>query len=142
MDEPKKYMYVPVVAVKNFIKGHYWLTSDFDELVDNYGIEVVHYKNKISISDEDASMFEGYSVLTVEEYAKQRAIAGFSEEAGKHVKWTGVEHDNFTKSTEYRFDIMIGEIPKRYQKGEKDDGQTGSNKSLEGSDSLWLGTSR
>lgn len=120
MDEPVKVKYVPVDAVKNFIKGHYWLTSDFDELVDIYGIDVVHYKCNVTLSEREASMFEGNADFTAESFVKKRAAEWLSEKLEDHIKCTSVERLPVANARGYRYDVMIGEIPKWQQKGEAD----------------------
>lgn len=117
MDEPGV-KYIPVEAVKEYIKQQMWLTADFDEMVEQYGIDVVEYRCCVTVSDQDASMFNGYTNFTVEEYAKKRASEWLSESIAKHIKLGSKERQPLRRSTEYRYDLMIGEIPKWRQKGE------------------------
>lgn len=119
MDIPlKKIKYIPVDAVKNFINGHYWLTSDFDELVEIYGIDVVHYKCNVTLREYEASMLEGNSDFTAESLVKKRAAEWLSEKLEDHIKCTSIEKLPIVNARNYRYDIMIGEIPKRLQKEE------------------------
>lgn len=119
MDEPRV-KYIPVEAVKEYIKRSIWLTADFDELVEKYGIDIVQYRCSVTVSDLDASMFDGYTNFTVEEYAKKRASEWLSESIDKHIKLGNKRRQPFWRSTEYRFDLIVGETPKRQQKGEED----------------------
>lgn len=122
MDEPvKKIKYIPVDAVKNFINGHYWLTSDFDELVSIYGIDVVHYKCNITLREYEASMLKGNADFTAESFVKKRAAEYLSEKLEDHIKCTGIERWPMENARNYRYDIMIGEIPKRFQKEENEE---------------------
>lgn len=119
MDEPVKVKYVPVDIVKDYIKQIAWLTADFDEMVEKYGIDTVEYKCCVTIRDDEASMFTGYTNFTVDEYAKKRASEWLSECVDRHIKCTGKEREPAYRATEYRYGIMIGEIPKWKQKGEE-----------------------
>lgn len=121
MNEPVKVKYVPVDIVKEYIKQQMWLTSDFDEMVEKYGIDAVEYKCNVTVSDQDASMFNGYTNFTVDEYSKKRASEWLSECLDKHIKLTSIERFPMTRAYEYRYGIMIGEIPKWKQKGEEDE---------------------
>lgn len=121
MNEPVKVKYVPVDIVKEYIKQHMWLTADFDEMVEKYGIDVVEYKCCVSVRDYEASMFNGYSSFTVEGYTKKRASEWLSECIDRHIKCTGKEREPAYRATKYRYGIMIGETPKWKQKGEEDE---------------------
>ncbi len=120
MNEPVKVKYVPVDIVKEYIKQQMWLTADFDEMVKKYGIDVVEYKSCVSVTDYEASMLNGYTSFTVEEYAKKRASDWLSGCVNKHIKCTGKEREPAYRANEYYFGIMVGEVPKWKQKGEKD----------------------
>jgi hypothetical protein len=120
MDEPVKVKYVPLKEVEEIIKKHYWLTEDFYEMAERRGIDVVEYKCLVTISDQDASMFNGYTNFTVEEFAKKRASEWLSECVDRHIKCVDKERCPMFRSTEYRYNIMIGEIPKWKQKGEEE----------------------
>lgn len=120
MDEPRV-KYVPVEAVKEYIKRYVWLTPEFDEMVEQYGIDVVEYRCCVTVSDQDASMLNGYTNFTVEEYAKKRASEWLSESIDKHIKLGNKERQPLRRCTEYRYDLMIGETPKWRQKGEEED---------------------
>ncbi|MBO7451350.1 MAG: hypothetical protein J6U54_13380 [Clostridiales bacterium] len=120
MDEPVKVKYIPVDVAKEYIKQQMWLTADFDEMVEKYGIDVVEYKCCASVSDQEASMLVGYSNFTVEAYAKKRASEWLSECVDKHIKCTGKEREPVYRANEYYFGIMVGEVPKWKQKGEKE----------------------
>ena len=100
MDKPVKVKYVPVDIVKEYIKQNTWLTADFDEMVKEYGIDAVEYKCCVTISDQDASMFNGYTNFTVEEFAKKRASEWLSECVDKHIKRVGKERCPMFRSTE------------------------------------------
>lgn len=120
MDEPVKVKYLPVDIVKEYIKQQMWLTADFDELVEKYGIDAVEYKCCVSIRDDEASMLDGYSNFTVEEFTKMRASTWLDKCLDKHIKCTSKERQPAYRSTEYYYGIMVGEVPKWKQKGEKD----------------------
>lgn len=119
MDEPVKVKYIPVEAVKEYIKQQMWLTADFDEMVKKHAIDVVEYKCNVTISDDEASMFNGYSNFTVEEFTKMRASTWLDKCIDKHIKCVSKERNPIARATDYYYGIMIGEIPKWQQKGEE-----------------------
>lgn len=122
MDEPVKVKYIPVEAVKEYIKRYTWLTANFDEIVEKYGIDVVRYKNVVNITEREMRAVE-YSTdwNNIFEYVKEAVASNLVDEAiNKHAKYIGKNYYPERNSTEYRYDIMIGEIPKRQQKGEEE----------------------
>ena len=121
MDEPVRVKYVPVDVVKEYIKHYMWLTPEFDEMVEKYSIDTVEYKCCVSVTDQEASLFDRYPDFTVKDYIKKRALEWFSEFAEKHIKCTGVSRvPMMYGATEYYYGIMVGEVPKWKQKGEND----------------------
>ena len=126
MDEPIKVKYIPVEAVKEYIKQRMWLTTDFDELVKKYGIDVVRYKNTVTIDDlEMRAVKASTDWMDVTDYVKEVVASNLEEAISKHVKCTSKQDyphklNPEWHNTEYRYDIMIGEIPKWQQKGEED----------------------
>ena len=127
MDEPVRVKYVPVDIVKEHIKQQMWLTSDFDEMVEKYGIDVVRYKNSVIIDDmEMRAIRNSTDWMDVTDYVKEVVASNLEEAISKHVKCTSKQFYPMSfnpeyHNTEYRYDIMIGEIPKWQQKGEKDE---------------------
>lgn len=122
MDEPVKVKYVPVEVVKEYIKQVAWLTADFDEMVKKYGIEVVRYKNAISISDYEMRAIEACADwMSVVDFVKEHMASQLEDAINVHAKCTHKEYFPMERRTEYRYAIMIGEIPKWQQKGEDDE---------------------
>ena len=124
MDEPVKVKYVPVDIVKDYIKQIAWLTADFDEMVKKYGIDVVRYKQAISLGDTEMDAIKACTDwMTVEDFVKERMSSELDDNntIGKHLKCTDKKYFPSMRMTEYRYDIMIGEIPKWQQKGEEDE---------------------
>ena len=126
MDD-QKVKYIPVEAVKEYIKRYVWLTPEFDEMVEQYGIDVVRYKNTVTIDDlEMRAVKASTDWMNVTDYVKEVVASNLEEAISKHAKCTS-KRDYPNKivpkyhNTEYRYDIMIGEIPKWQQKGEEED---------------------
>ena len=123
MDEPVKVKYVPVDIVKKYRDLNMWLTADFDEMVEKYGIDVVRYKQTFSIRDTEMNAIKACTDwMTVEEYLKECMSSRLDDcdAIAKHAKCTDKSYYPEMHATEYRYDIMIGEIPKWQQKGEED----------------------
>jgi len=121
MDDPRV-KYVPVEAVKEYIKRYVWLTADFDELVEKYGIDVVRYKNTVVIGELEMTAVKACTDwMNITDYVKEVVASNLENAISQHVKCISKrlvpEHHN----TEYCYDIMIGEIPKWQQKGEEED---------------------
>ena len=121
MDDPRV-KYVPVEAVKEYIKRYVWLTPEFDEMVEKYGIDVVHYKNTVTVDDlEMRAVKNSTDWMDVTDYVKEVVASNLEDAIAKHVKCTSIQYYPSRlypgyHNTEYRYDIMIGEIPKGQQK--------------------------
>lgn len=126
MDDPRVVKYVPVEAVKEYIKRYTWLTANFDELVEKYGIDIVRYKNTVTIDDlEMRAVKNSTDWMNITDYVKEVVASNLEEAISKHAKCTSVQYyphklNPEWHNTEYRYDIMIGEIPKWQQKGEEE----------------------
>jgi hypothetical protein len=63
--------------------------------------------------------------MSVTDYVKESVASNLEDAISKHVKCTSMQHFPSKlypgyHNTEYRYDVMIGEIPKWQQKGEED----------------------
>ena len=129
MDETvKKVKYVPFKAVEEMIKGYYWLCDwikdELYQMAEKQGIDVVRYKQAISIGDTEMNAIKACTDwMTVEDYIKERMSSELDDNntMAKHMKCIDKRYYPSMRMTEYRYDIMIGEIPKWQQKGEEDE---------------------
>lgn len=120
MDEPRV-KYIPVDVIKEYFKRYSYIIPDFDDIVEKFGIDVIRYKNAISVSDQEMRAVKNSTDwMNVTDYVKEAAASNLEETILKHLKCTSKLHYMETCGTEYRYDIMIGEIPKWQQKGEEE----------------------
>ena len=125
MDEPVKVKYVPLEAVEKLIEEDFclgeWAKEELYQMAEKYGIDAVRYKNTVSIGDLEMRAIECCADWNdVFDYVKEVVASNLEEAVNKHAKCTDKRYYPETRLTEYRYDIMIGEIPKWQQKGEKD----------------------
>ena len=117
MDEPVKVKYIPVDVLKEYA----WVIPNFYEVVEKYGIDVVRYKQVVDIRDTEMNAIKACTDwMTVEDYVKECISSRLddSDTICKHVKCIDKKYYPDMHMTEYRYDIMIGEVPKWQQKGE------------------------
>jgi len=113
--------YVPVDVIKEYFKRYSYIIPDFDDLVEKFGVDVIRYKNTIIVSDQEMrSVKNSTDWMNVTDYVKEAVASNLEETILKHLKCTSKLHYMETCRTEYRYDIMIGEIPKWQQEGEED----------------------